>query len=101
MVEFIDRAFKKVTVNPNQEIIANLNQDLENLEERDINQEMDRLNEIESQRSLTPSEDERMLFEEIRRDYDTEEERNKAAKLEQDTKKFKNKLAETPRRVTG
>lgn len=101
MVEFIDRALKKVTVNPNQEIIANLNQDLENLEERDINQEMDRLNEIESQRSLTPSEDERMLFEEIRRDYDTEEERNKAAKLEQDTKKFKNKLAETPRRVSG
>lgn len=100
--EFIGSAFKKVTVNPNQEMTANPNQDLENLEERDIefiNQEMDRLNQIESQRPLTPSEDERMgmlLFEEIRRDYDTEESRNKAAKLEQDTNKFKKKLAETP-----
>ena len=53
---------------------------------------MDRLNEIESQRPLTPSEDERMrmlLSEEIDRDYDTKEARDKAAKLEQDSKKFK------------
>ena len=77
--ESLRHALKRVTVNPNQ--------DLEKLQERDnefINQELRTLSEIESQRPLKPSEEKReimLLAEKMGRKYNTEEARNKAAKL--------------------
>ena len=92
--ESLHRALKRVTVNPNQ--------DLEKLKERDnefINHELRTLSEIETERSLEPNEEEKevmLLTEQISRKYNTEEARNKAAKLEQDSYNYEKKLAETP-----
>ena len=100
--EFIRRAFKKVTVNPNQEMTANLKQDLEKLQDCSddfINQELRELSEIEGTRPLTPSEEERegiLLYERMSRRFNTKEAKDKAAKLEQDSCHYRKKLAETP-----
>ena len=103
--ESLRRVLKKVTGNTNQEMTINSNpemtvnsdQDLEKLQE--LNQELRRLREIESQRPLEPSEEDRrgmLLAEEISRRYNTKEMRDEAAKLEQDSEKYRKKIVETP-----
>ena len=105
--EFISRALKKDTVNPNQDL-ENLqecndefiNQDLENLQDCSddfINEELRKLSEIEAKRLLKPSEEERegiLLYEMMSRR--PKEARNEAAKLEQDSCHYRKKLAENP-----
>ena len=96
--EFIDRALKKVTVNPNQ--------DLENLQDYSddfINQELRKLSEIENVRPLKPSEEERegiLLYESMSRrfnaTFNTKEAKDEAAKREQYAVNFRKKVTETP-----
>ena len=86
-------------------MIVNPNQDLEKLQDCSddfISQELRKLTEIENGRPLKPSEEERdnlLLYERMSRrfhaTFNTKEAKTKAAKLEQDTKKFRKKLVET------